>query len=390
MSAVLGRNETLAEAAMLPHRSFNLTCILLQPLLDMFWCGLLSALLLQYWQTDARRDRPWLRLNVLAAAVLAYGYSGYCIFINVHFFVLNYGLYAPFYDYGLTAAFPALDATNSAVAHVYLTHRAYRLNPRYPVPAFMGLVVLLYLAAAYTRTALVAQHWAHAGEGWVGSTPAATIWVVGTMVANLAVAGLILLGLHRTRAAWARSGEDMPLLRPLRVLLEAQVQLAALSIIFAGVVTANPTSFATYLLQGIGSKLYPIGVVWSLYSRAYFSPPPPEDETPTEWWPSNETGATELKVKVDVETAVHTDADGHPATLPYSINRDGKGMAAGTESYPSATSESRTGSFTESVGTPPSPSSAGSVETPPSPSSAGSSPTSRRKPVPKEDDFVIV
>ncbi|WOO83495.1 uncharacterized protein LOC62_05G007016 [Vanrija pseudolonga] len=377
-TTVLGHNETLAEAAMLPNRSFNITCLLLQPMLDMFWCGLLSALLLQYWQDYGRRDRLWIKLNVLVAGVLAFGYSGYCIFIAVHFFVQNYGLYAPFYDYGLTSAFPALDASTAAVSQVYFTYRAWGLNFRHwAIAASMTLVIILYLCGAYTYTALVAHYWAQGGSGPPVSSTPGRIAVIGTMVANLFIMCLILLGLYRSRAAWKQSDKNMPFLRPVRMLLEAQVQLAVLSIIFAGVATDNPGSFGLYLLQGITSKLYAIGVLWSLYSRPYFSPPPLEPEVTSEW-PSNQTDATDrLKVKVDVETAIHE--DGHPTTLPYSINRTAEGDAgtASDPSYPSATSKSeRDGSFTESLETPS--------------DSSNSSPTSRRKPVPKDEPIVIM
>jgi hypothetical protein len=100
-TTVLGHNETLAEAAMMPNR----VGLLRLPQADYYAelqhhlppaadarhvlvvgrasnpphltrSGLLSALIVQYWQDDARRDRLWIKINVLVAAVLAFGYTG--------------------------------------------------------------------------------------------------------------------------------------------------------------------------------------------------------------------------------------------------------------------------------------------------------------------------
>lgn len=232
--------------------------------------------------------------------------------------------------------------------------------------------------------------------------PANRIWVIGIMVSNLFIMSLILLGLYRSRAAWYASDKNMVgSMAPLTRLSPALAPPGAHAPRGPGPARGPLDHFcwrgdrqpyqlchlppAGHHLEAVPDRGALVTVLAALLLPA--APRARGDSTllgrnrradDKSEWPSAQTDASDrLKVKVDVETAIHE--DGHQTTLPYSINRTAEGDSglASDTSYPSATSKSeRDGSFTESLETPS--------------DTSNSSPTSRRKPVPKDDSFVIM
>ncbi|KGB76008.2 hypothetical protein CNBG_1846 [Cryptococcus deuterogattii R265] len=179
----------------------------------------------------------------------------------------NFGLFSPFLEIDKLAWFPMLDVICSSGVQSYFAYRAYLLNRR---NIFIPIVILLLILTSFAATIAVKVIFGNADslmEAEKVRIPE-LIWLASIMAADVIITSLILHGLLRSKTGWANT--DKAVVRLIRITFESQIPPTILAITFMIEFVQTPASLLGSTLQGIQSKLYTVGLMYSLNSRVSF------------------------------------------------------------------------------------------------------------------------
>ncbi|KIR72205.1 hypothetical protein I310_04259 [Cryptococcus deuterogattii CA1014] len=258
--------EEEAAALYAPEKTFSLGCMFAQPIVDTFMAGIMFMQVVTYF-TYQRNDKWWTKCIVIFASIISIIMTVYLWFFSQYLFVQNFGLFSPFLEIDKLAWFPMLDVICSSGVQSYFAYRAYLLNRR---NIFIPIVILLLILTSFAATIAVKVIFGNADslmEAEKVRIPE-LIWLASIMAADVIITSLILHGLLRSKTGWANT--DKAVVRLIRITFESQIPPTILAITFMIEFVQTPASLLGSTLQGIQSKLYTVGLMYSLNSRVSF------------------------------------------------------------------------------------------------------------------------
>lgn len=279
-----------------------------QPIVDTFMAGIMFMQVVTYF-TYQRNDKWWTKCIVIFASIISIIMTVYLWFFGQYLFVQNFGRFSPFVETDKLAWFPVLDAICSSGIQSYFAYRAYLLNRR---NILIPITILLLILTSFAATIAVKVIFGNANSLMEADKVRIPelIWLASIMAADIIITILILNGLLRSKTGWAHT--DKAIVRLIRITFESQIPPTILAITFMIEFVQTPASLLGSTLQGIQSKLYTVGLMYSLNSRVSFKS-------------ANESGFNSGQVfamtgrrdnatndiHVDVETYVHHNQDIH-------------------------------------------------------------------------------
>lgn len=191
----------------------------------------------------------------------------YLWFFGQYLFVQNFGLFSPFLETDKLAWFPVLDTICSSGIQSYFAYRAYLLNRR---NIFIPITILFLILTSFAATIAVKVIFGNANSLMEADKVRIPelIWLASIMAADILITLLILNGLLRSKTGWAHT--DKAIVRLIRITFESQIPPTILAITFMIEFVQTPASLLGSTLQGIQSKLYTVGLMYSLNSRVSF------------------------------------------------------------------------------------------------------------------------
>ncbi|WVQ90000.1 hypothetical protein IAS59_003776 [Cryptococcus gattii] len=291
--------EEDAAALFAPERTFSLGCMFAQPIVDTFMAGIMFMQVITYF-TYQRNDKWWTKCIVIFASIISIIMTVYLWFFAQYLFVQNFGLFSPFLETDMLAWFPILDAICSSGVQSYFAYRAYLLNRR---NIFIPIVILLFILTSFAATIAVKVIFGNA-DSLMEAEKVRILWLASIMTADIIITLLILHGLLRSKTGWAQT--DKAVVRLIRITFESQIPPTILAITFMIEFVQTPASLLGSTLQGIQSKLYTVGLMYSLNSRVSFKSANKNGFNPGQIFAM--TGRRDNvtnDIHVDVETYVH-------------------------------------------------------------------------------------
>ncbi|GMK56247.1 hypothetical protein CspeluHIS016_0300870 [Cutaneotrichosporon spelunceum] len=234
--------------AIVTHSSF--ASMYAKLVIDMALCGLFTMQLITYAKF-VRREKRWVLSIVVIASGLTYAISGFIVFYVHHLFVAGWGQRKPFLETNYYCMYPALDAVASSIVQGFFTYRAWRLLGRdWRIVFFLGALIGGSILDMPSIKAPV------------------VVWLTCVMLADIVITAGIGYGLVRWRTGWAHT--DKLVDRMVRINLESQVPATLMAMSFLVIFILKPQSLLNFVWQGIQSKFYLIGLLYTLNSRVSF------------------------------------------------------------------------------------------------------------------------
>ncbi|ORY26229.1 hypothetical protein BCR39DRAFT_470528, partial [Naematelia encephala] len=262
---------------------FSLGCMLVQPIIDSFFGGVLAMQVISYF-TYQRKDRLWTKTVVGVVAfinlcITCYIWaSHFSTYFSAYLFVLNFGRFSPFAETGKLAWFPLLDSINSAVVQSFFAYRAYRLcNNNIVIPIIIMALILTSFGATVAVRVIFASL-ASLFEASKVKVPE-LIWLSSIMCADIIITVCILYGLWQSKTGWTHTDKAtkrtttetyQAISKLIRMTLESQVPPTIVAITFMAEFVHTPSSLFGSTLQGIQPKFYAMGLMYALNSRISF------------------------------------------------------------------------------------------------------------------------
>ncbi|BEJ11688.1 hypothetical protein CspHIS471_0201480 [Cutaneotrichosporon sp. HIS471] len=245
---------------------FSFACMYAKLVIDMALCGLFTMQLVAYAKF-VRREARWILTVVVVSSALTYAISGFIVFYVHHLFVAGWGQWKPFLETNYYCMYPAFDGLASSIVQGFFTYRVWRLLGR----DWRIVFVLIALIGASLICACIVT-----GLLWhldsildMPSIQAPVIvWLTCVMLADIVITAGIGYGLVRSRTGWAHT--DKMVDRLVRINLESQVPATVTAMSFLIVFIIKPQSLLNFVWQGIQSKFYLIGLLYTLNSRVSF------------------------------------------------------------------------------------------------------------------------
>ncbi|AFR96011.2 hypothetical protein C343_04125 [Cryptococcus neoformans C23] len=305
-SGAAAPTEEEATALFAPERTFSLGCMFAQPIVDTFMAGIMFMQVVTYF-TYQRSDKWWTKCIVIFASIISIIMTVYLWFFGQYLFVQNFGLFSPFLETDKLAWFPVLDTICSSGIQSYFAYRAYLLNRR---NIFIPITILFLILTSFAATIAVKVIFGNANSLMEADKVRIPelIWLASIMAADILITLLILNGLLRSKTGWAHT--DKAIVRLIRITFESQIPPTILAITFMIEFVQTPASLLGSTLQGIQSKLYTVGLMYSLNSRVSFRSANESGFNSVFAMTGRRDNATN-DIHVDVETYVHHTQDIH-------------------------------------------------------------------------------
>ncbi|BEI88786.1 uncharacterized protein CcaverHIS019_0201480 [Cutaneotrichosporon cavernicola] len=246
---------------------FSFACMYAKLVIDMALCGLFTMQLVAYAKF-VRREARWILTVVVVSSALTYAISGFIVFYVHHLFVAGWGQWKPFLETNYYCMYPAFDGLASSIVQGFFTYRAWRLLGRDWRIVF---VLVALIGASLTCACIVTGLLWHLDS--ILDMPSikapVIVWLTCVMLADIVITAGIGYGLVRSRTGWAHTDKEM-VDRLVRINLESQVPATVMAMSFLIVFIIKPQSLLNFVWQGIQSKFYLIGLLYTLNSRVSF------------------------------------------------------------------------------------------------------------------------
>ncbi|TXT04743.1 uncharacterized protein COLE_07562 [Cutaneotrichosporon oleaginosum] len=239
-------SEAEATAIFAPHKTFSLACMLTGLLMDTYLLVLLM-LLLAYIQHP---DTPWARVCVAGACAGTFAASGYQWWLASHRFAYGYGTYQPFFE-----ATPGCS---------FFTHRAFLLNGRSWLLVVTSVAICLSRLACALAIKIIFASLSSARDAKFVYIPTAA-WLSFSTATDALLTAAILRGLLASRTAWRTTNRLIS--RLVRLTLEAQIPATLSAVVYLAAFLVKTTSPVTIAVVYFQSKLYALGLLYSLNAR---------------------------------------------------------------------------------------------------------------------------
>ncbi|WVQ81179.1 hypothetical protein IAT38_003301 [Cryptococcus sp. DSM 104549] len=258
--------EPEAVAAFAGNEVFSLANMFAQPLCDTFMAGILFMQAVNYFSYQ-RIDKWWTQGVVIFTLMMSIIFTVYLWYFSQYLFVQNFGLWKPFLETDKLAWGPLMDSIISGVIQMYFSYRAFLLNRRnYFIPIIIFMLALTALGAT-TAVKIIFGNSNSLLEAYKVRVPE-LIWLSSTMAADMILAFTILAGLMRSKTGWAHT--DKAITRLIRITFESQIPPTIVAMAFVIEFVHTPASLLGATLQAVQSKIYAVGLLYSLNSRISF------------------------------------------------------------------------------------------------------------------------
>ncbi|TYJ54744.1 hypothetical protein B9479_004592 [Cryptococcus floricola] len=232
--------------------------------IDTFMAGILVMQLLKYFMNQ-NKDLLSTKLIIAWSSAWTLVVS---VFIHVHvayLFIPNFGLWLPWLEVRWIATMPIFDILAVLPIQCFFANRAYLLTERNNY--LLGCVSILLLASAGGAIGLTVVFGTQETSliGIESSGAPLITWIATTFAADALIAASIIYGLFKSKTEWLQTHGFIP--RWVRLSFEAQLPPTILALAYCIDWSIEPTSQVGAVFQCLQSKLYLIGMLYTVNSR---------------------------------------------------------------------------------------------------------------------------